>query len=111
MLIRKRPLWADAAPQGYSWQAEGGLDDCPQVPWATTLHNTQPAEQLLEALGLAFVIKRQSSSRGEAKDTSLLSSRDGYILELTVWPKMSVHGILQARTLEWVAISFSNAGK
>ena len=23
----------------------------------------------------------------------------------------SVHGILQARTLEWVAISFSNAGK
>lgn len=59
MLIRKRPLWADAAPQGYSWQAEGGLDDCPQVPWATTLHNTQPAEQLLEALGLAFVIKRQ----------------------------------------------------
>ena len=23
------------------------------------------------------------------KDTALLSSRDGYILELTVWPKMS----------------------
>ena len=23
----------------------------------------------------------------------------------------SIHGILQARTLEWVAISFSNAGK
>ena len=31
----------------------------------------------------------QASSRGEAKDTALLSSRDGYILELTVWPKMS----------------------
>ena len=30
-----------------------------------------------------------SSSRGEAKDTALLSSRDGYIFELTVWPKMS----------------------
>ena len=24
-------------------------------------------------------------------------------------PSFSVHGILQARTLEWVAISFSNA--
>ena len=24
-------------------------------------------------------------------------------------PGLSVHGILQARTLEWVAISFSNA--
>ena len=31
----------------------------------------------------------QASSRGEAKDTALLSSRDGYILELTVWPKGS----------------------
>ena len=31
----------------------------------------------------------QASSRGEAKNTALLSSRDGYILELTVWPKMS----------------------
>ena len=31
----------------------------------------------------------QASSRGEAKDTALLSSRDGCILELTVWPKMS----------------------
>ena len=26
-------------------------------------------------------------------------------------PGFSIHGILQARTLEWVAISFSNAGK
>ena len=26
-------------------------------------------------------------------------------------PGFSVHGILQARTVEWVAISFSNAGK
>ena len=26
-------------------------------------------------------------------------------------PGSPVHGILQARTLEWVAISFSNAGK
>ena len=26
-------------------------------------------------------------------------------------PGFSVHGILQARTLEWVAISFSNAWK
>ena len=26
-------------------------------------------------------------------------------------PCFPVHGILQARTLEWVAISFSNAGK
>ena len=37
---------------------------------------------------------------------------------LTLWdprdgspPDTSIHGILQARTLEWVAISFSNAGK
>ena len=26
-------------------------------------------------------------------------------------PGSSIHGILQARTLEWVAMSFSNAGK
>ena len=26
-------------------------------------------------------------------------------------PGFSIHGILQARTLEWVAISFSNASK
>ena len=26
-------------------------------------------------------------------------------------PVSPVHGIIQARTLEWVAISFSNAGK
>ena len=26
-------------------------------------------------------------------------------------PGSAVHGILQARTLEWAAISFSNAGK
>ena len=31
----------------------------------------------------------KESRRGEAKDTALLSSRDRYILELTVWPKMS----------------------
>ena len=42
-------------------------------------------------LGIAFSTHpgNQASSRGEAKDTALLSSRDGYILELTVWPKMS----------------------
>lgn len=58
MLIRKRPLWADAALQGYSWQAEGGLDGCPQV-----LLGDNPAQhatcRILEALGLASVIKRQ----------------------------------------------------
>ena len=26
-------------------------------------------------------------------------------------PGFPIHGIIQARTLEWVAISFSNAGK
>ena len=31
----------------------------------------------------------RQEARGEAKDTALLSSRDGYILELTAWPKMS----------------------
>ena len=31
----------------------------------------------------------QTSSRGEAKDSSLLSSRDGYLLEPTEWPKGS----------------------
>ena len=42
-------------------------------------------------LGIAFSTHpgNQASSRGEAKDTALLSSCDGYILELTVWPKMS----------------------
>ena len=31
----------------------------------------------------------QASSRGEAKDTALLSSRDGHLLEPTLWPKGS----------------------
>ena len=31
----------------------------------------------------------QASSRGEAKDSALLSSRDGYLLEPTEWPKGS----------------------
>ena len=37
-------------------------------------------------LSIAFSthLGSQASSRGEAKDTALLSSRDGYILELTV---------------------------
>ena len=40
-------------------------------------------------LGIAFSTHpgNQASSRGEAKDTALLWSCDGYILELTVWPK------------------------
>ena len=40
-------------------------------------------------LGVAFLMHpgSQSLSRGEAKDSTLLSSCDGYILELTVWPK------------------------
>ena len=29
----------------------------------------------------------QASSRGEAKDSALLSSRDGHLLEPTLWPK------------------------
>ena len=31
----------------------------------------------------------QASSRGEAKDSALLSSRDGYVLEPTEWPTRS----------------------
>ena len=31
----------------------------------------------------------QASSRGEAKDSTLFSSRDRYLLEPTEWPKMS----------------------
>ena len=60
----------------------------------------------------------QASSRGEAKDSALLSSRDAGLLEPSERlcdpidgspPGSSITGILQARTLEWVAISFSNA--
>ena len=42
-------------------------------------------------LGVAFQNHRgsQASSRGEAKDSTLLSSRDGYLLEPTEWPKGS----------------------
>ena len=43
----------------------------------------------------------QASSRGEAKDSALLSSHDAGLLE------PSVHGIFQARILEWVVIAFS----
>ena len=119
-------------------------------------------------LGVAFQthLVSQALYRGEAKDSILLSSRDGYLLEPTKRPKGSqascgvwkedlgflsrpcrkrrpsshddrgtaaaaakslqscptlcdprdgsppgspIPGILQARTLEWAAISFSNA--
>ena len=42
-------------------------------------------------LGVAFLMHpgSQSLSRGEAKDSALLSSCDGYLLEPTEWPKGS----------------------
>ena len=42
-------------------------------------------------LGIAFKShpESQASSRGEAKDSALLLSRDGYLLEPTEWPKGS----------------------
>ena len=42
-------------------------------------------------LGVAFQthLVSQALSRGEAKDSILLSSRDGYLLEPTKWPKGS----------------------
>ena len=42
-------------------------------------------------LGVAFLMHAgsQSLSRGEAKDSALLSSCDGYLLEPTEWPKGS----------------------
>ena len=42
-------------------------------------------------LGVAFQthLGIQALSRGEAKDSSLLSSHDGYLLEHTEWPKWS----------------------
>ena len=42
-------------------------------------------------LGVAFQTHpgNQASSRGEAKDSALLSSCDGYLLEPTEWPKAS----------------------
>ena len=42
-------------------------------------------------LGVAFLMHpgSQSLSRGEAKDSILLSSRDGDLLEPTKWPKGS----------------------
>ena len=42
-------------------------------------------------LGVAFLMHpgSQSLSRGEAKDSTLLSSYDGYLLEPTEWPKGS----------------------
>ena len=56
-----------------------GLCPGPNVP---LLRRKQSQHCILDSPG------SQASSRGEAKDTALLSSRDGYILELTVWPKM-----------------------
>ena len=42
-------------------------------------------------LGVAFLMHpgSQSLSRGEVKDSALLSSCDGYLLEPTEWPKGS----------------------
>ena len=44
-----------------------------------------------EDLGVAFQTHpgTQASSRVEAKNSALLSSRDGYLLEPTEWPKGS----------------------
>ena len=54
-----------------------------------TFYKASLSSQLTFVKPLIYIYLYQASSRGEAKDTALLSSRDGYILELTVWPKMS----------------------
>ena len=70
----------------------------PQSPWVLLLHSVA-----------IFIIQRAFPPVAAAAAESLQSSptlcnpRDGSL------PGSSVTGILQARTLEWVAISFSNA--
>ena len=71
-------------------------------PWRFSLYSTEPAQNAvalrLKNLHAVLCLAAQSHlTLWDSKDFSQ--------------PGSSVHGILQARTLEWVAISFSNAWK
>ena len=56
-------------------------------------------------LGVAFQthLVSQALSRGEAKDSILLASRDGYLLEPTKWPKGSQAscGVWKEDSAQW----------
>ena len=51
----------------------------------------------------SFVVTAAAAAKSLQSCPTLCDPIDGSL------PGFSVHGILQARTLEWVAISFSNA--
>ena len=65
-----------------------------KIPWTRAW---QPTPVFLPAAAIAAKSLQSCPTLCNLMDCSL--------------PGFSVHGILQARTLEWVAISFSNAGK
>ena len=77
------------------------------VPW-TARRSNQSILKEINSEGLMLKLKLQYLAAAAAAAKSLQSC-------LTLWdpmdyslPDFSIHGILQARTLEWVAISFSN---
>ena len=77
------------------------------VPW-TARRSNQSILKEINSEGLMLKLKLQYLAAAAAAAKSLQSC-------LTLWdpmdyslPGFSIHGILQARTLEWVAISFSN---
>jgi len=55
--------------------------------------------------GIVFMVCVAAAAKSPQSCPTLCDPRDGSP------PDSPVPGILQARTLEWVAISFSNAGK
>ena len=69
-------------------------------PWDSPGKNT--------GVGCHFLLQCMKVKGESEVAQSCLTLRDPMVCSL---PGSSIHGILQARTLEWVAISFSNAGK
>ena len=81
------------------------MESCPYCPWANRVRMQTDPEPSLSSAG----VWRASSPSG--KGSSRLSVLSHIQLFATQWTGSplgsSVHGIFQARILEWVAISFS----
>ena len=85
--------------------SDNGLDQKSQPQW---LSNPQPSRNSSQELGIENKIAASSAGKSAAAKSpqsclTLCDPIDGSP------PGSPVPGILQARTLEWVAISFSNA--
>ena len=75
------------------------------ILWTLAITSTEYAAAAAAAKSLQSCPTLCNPRDGSPPDTTLCDPRDGSP------PGSPVPGILPARTLEWVAISFSNAGK